>query len=220
MLFIFNIYTYFVTAIRSDITKTPFTRYNRLSTGCQTGCTTGLTTGCIVYTNIYPVVKPAWQPVWQQVVSCKRGLTVLMCCTTVWKITNALAVDRGLNLDIFGWGVWALRCEPYVLFTGSIARSASLPVFNLLRGRFWGFSARRGVTLHRWGEIWHEGGDRKYPNPCQISPPSVQRQEYKPPKLKFLHRYDRNVEHKRPAGAYPVRDFHKIADFVPHFRMR
>ena len=29
------------------------------------------------------------------------------------------------------------------------------PVFNLLRGRFWGFSPRRGNTLHRWGEIWH-----------------------------------------------------------------
>jgi len=25
------------------------------------------------------------------------------------------------------------------------------PVFNLLRGRFWGCSPRRGVTLHRWG---------------------------------------------------------------------
>ena len=40
-------------------------------------------------------------------------------------------------------------------------------VFNLLRGRFWGFSRRRGDTLHRWvpGEIWHGGGDRP---PCQI----------------------------------------------------
>jgi len=31
-----------------------------------------------------------------------------------------------------------------------------------------------------------------------------------PPKLKFLFRFDRNVEYKRPAGAYPLRDFHKI----------
>ena len=31
-----------------------------------------------------------------------------------------------------------------------------------------------------------------------------------PPKLKFLLRFDRNVEYKRPAGAYPLRDFHKI----------
>ena len=30
-----------------------------------------------------------------------------------------------------------------------------------------------------------------------------------PPKLKFLLRFDRNVKYKRPAGAYPLRDFHK-----------
>ena len=28
-----------------------------------------------------------------------------------------------------------------------------------------------------------------------------------PPKLKFLLRFDRNVEYKRPAGAYPLRNF-------------
>jgi len=38
-----------------------------------------------------------------------------------------------------------------MLVTGSIARSANLPVFSLLRGQFWGFSTRRGDTLHRWG---------------------------------------------------------------------
>ena len=31
-----------------------------------------------------------------------------------------------------------------------------------------------------------------------------------PPKLKFLLRFDRNLEYKRPTGAYPLRDFHKI----------
>jgi len=31
-----------------------------------------------------------------------------------------------------------------------------------------------------------------------------------PPKLKFLLRFHQNVEYKRPAGAYPFRDFHKI----------
>jgi len=28
--------------------------------------------------------------------------------------------------------------------------------------------------------------------------------------MKFLLRFNQNVEHKRPAGAYPMRDFHKI----------
>jgi len=31
-----------------------------------------------------------------------------------------------------------------------------------------------------------------------------------PPKLKFLLRFAQNVEYKRPAGAYPLRDFHKL----------
>ena len=75
-----------------------------------------------------------------------------------------------------------------VIFTGSIARSANLPVFSLLRG----------------------GGDLGSSPPCQISPPSVQGQGCRTPKLKFLLRFDRNLEYKRPAEAYPLRDFHKI----------
>ena len=45
------------------------------------------------------------------------------------------------------------------------------------------------------------------PPPCQISPPSVQQQGCRPQKLKFLLRFDRNVEYKRPTGAYPLHDF-------------
>ena len=40
--------------------------------------------------------------------------------------------------------------------------------------------------------------------------PSVQRQGCRTPKLKFLLRFDQNVEYKRPTGAYPLRDFHRI----------
>ena len=41
-----------------------------------------------------------------------------------------------------------------------------------------------------------------------------------PPKLNFLLRFDRNVEYKRPAGAYPCAIFTKFAEFVHRFRMR
>ena len=50
------------------------------------------------------------------------------------------------------------------------------------------------------GEIWHGG--------CQISPPSVQ--GIGPPKVKFLLRFDQNVEYEHPTGVYLFRDFHKI----------
>ena len=89
------------------------------------------------------------------------------------------------------------------LITGSIARSANLPVFNLLRGRFWGFSPRRGDTLHRWG--WNCPLLRAKFHPHRCNDKGVG-----PPKLKFLLRFDRNVEYKRPAGAHTLRDFHKI----------
>jgi len=40
-----------------------------------------------------------------------------------------------------------------------------------------------------------------------------------PPKLKFLLRFDRNVEYKCPAGAYPLRDFHKICRVCTSFQV-
>jgi len=40
-----------------------------------------------------------------------------------------------------------------------------------------------------------------------------------PPKLKFLMRFDENVEYKRPAGAYLfLRDFHKICRVCTPFQ--
>jgi len=49
-----------------------------------------------------------------------------------------------------------------------------VPVFKLLRGWFWGFSPRRGDTLHRRG--WNLARTRgQVPSCTLISPPSVQR---------------------------------------------
>ena len=39
-----------------------------------------------------------------------------------------------------------------------------------------------------------------------------------PTKLKFLLRFDQNVEYKRPAGAYHLRDFHKICRVCTFFQ--
>jgi len=39
-----------------------------------------------------------------------------------------------------------------------------------------------------------------------------------PQKLKFLLRFDQNVEHKRPAEAYPLRDFRKICRVCTQFQ--
>jgi len=41
-----------------------------------------------------------------------------------------------------------------------------------------------------------------------------------PPNLKFLLRFDRNLEYKRPQWRIPCAMFTKFAKFVPHFRLR
>jgi len=72
--------------------------------------------------------------------------------------------------------------------------------------------------LHRWGEIWRGGGPLHRANfhpKFQCNDKGIG-----PPKLKFFLRFDQNVEYKRPAGVYPLCDFHKIAEFVPRFRLR
>ena len=39
-----------------------------------------------------------------------------------------------------------------------------------------------------------------------------------PLKLKFLLRFDQNVEHERPTGEYPLRYFHKICRVCTTFQ--
>jgi len=65
--------------------------------------------------------------------------------------------------------------------------------------------------LHRWGEIWHEGGDPRSPDSRQISPHRCNDKGIGLQKLKYLLRLDQHVEYKRPAGAYRLHDFHKIS---------
>jgi len=44
---------------------------------------------------------------------------------------------------------------------------------------------------------------------CQISMPNFDK-GIGPPKLKFLLRFDHNVEYERPAGVYPLAQFSRI----------
>ena len=67
------------------------------------------------------------------------------------------------------------------------------------------------------GEIWHGGGDLGLLH-AKFHPHRCNDKGVGPPKLKFLLRFDRNVEYKRPAGAYPLRDFHKICRICTKFQ--
>ena len=97
------------------------------------------------------------------------------------------------------------------------------PVFNLLRGRFWGFSPRRGYTLHRWewnlARRW--GPKVPSPPPCQISLPSVQRQWCRTPKTEICYSdLTKMWNINASQGRIPCAIFTKLAEFLPHFKTR
>jgi len=64
------------------------------------------------------------------------------------------------------------------------------------------------------GEIWRGGPllhTKFHPHRCNDKGVG-------PPKLKFLFRFNQNVEYKHPAGAYPLSDFHKICRVCTPFQ--
>ena len=93
-----------------------------------------------------------------------------------------------------------------MIFTGSICNT---PVFNLLKTSFEVFRPAGAIRCTDGGEIWH---GTSVPNFTPIGATA------RIPKLIFLLKFDQNVEYKRPAGAYPLRDFHKICRVCTPFQ--
>jgi len=86
------------------------------------------------------------------------------------------------------------------------------PVFSL-EADFEVFRPAGATRCIDGGEIFG-GGDlaKLHPHRCNKG--------VGPQKLKFLLRFDQNVEYKRPQERIPCAIFTKFADFVPHFRKR
>ena len=103
-----------------------------------------------------------------------------------------------------------------IIFTGGIARSASRRYLIYLEADFEVFRPTGATRCTDGVEIWRGGPPS--PHPRQISPPLAQRQGCRTPKLKFLLRFDQNVEYKRPTGAFPLHDFHKICRVCTSFQ--
>jgi len=109
------------------------------------------------------------------------------------------------------------------LITGSIARSASLPVFNLLKRPILGFFAPQGQHVAPMGVKFgmEEGTEGPEEGPllhAKFHPHRCNDKGVGLPKVKFLFRFERNVEYKRPTGTYPLRDFHKICRVCTSFQ--
>ena len=101
---------------------------------------------------------------------------------------------------------------PVLLVTGSIARSARRRYLIYSEADFEVFRPAGATRCTDGDEIWHGGGDllraKFHPHRCKVK-------GIGPPKLKFLLRFDKNVEYKRPA--VPCAIFTKSANFVPRF---
>jgi len=95
-----------------------------------------------------------------------------------------------------------------LIFTGSIERSA--------RRRYLIYSEADFEVLRPAGTTRCTDGGKF--GKRQISPPSVLLLGYGTSKLKFLLRFDQNVEYKRHADAYPLRDFHEICRVCTQFQ--
>jgi len=131
--------------------------------------------------------------------------------TLVVGVSQTAAINRGRYLYSAGRpSRWALA---HILVTGSLARSASRRYLIYSEADFEVFRPAGATRCTDGDEVWHGGGDR-------ISPPSVHRLGYRTPKLKYLLRFDQNVEYERPAVAYPCAIFTKFTEIVPRFRMR
>ena len=99
------------------------------------------------------------------------------------------------------------RCNFSVCYPQHCAKRKA-PVFNLLRGRFWGFRPVMATCCTDGGEIWRGGGDQSPLLHAKFHPHRCNDNGIGTPKLKFfLLRFDQKVQ---CTSVYPLRDFHKI----------
>ena len=109
---------------------------------------------------------------------------------------NSDTVVTTLSANAFRKQLNTVNIEKFLIVTGSIARSASRRYLVYSEADFSGFSPRRGDTLHRWGGVKFGMGPllhaKRHPQQCNDKGVG-------PQKLKFLLRFDQNVEYKRPA---------------------
>jgi len=105
-----------------------------------------------------------------------------------------------------------------LVITGSNARSATCRYLSYSEADFEVF-APQGPHVAPMGVKY---GMEKGTGPvlhAKFHPHRCNNEGIGPPKLTFLLKFDQNVEYKRLAGAYPLRDFHKICRVLPHFMM-
>jgi len=109
---------------------------------------------------------------------------------------------------------WPVRAIPFLPATLRAARACRYLIYS--DADFEVFRPARATRCINGGEIWHGGWD--LPLHAKFHPHRCNDKGVGPQELKFLLRFDRNVEYKRPVGAYPLHDFHKICSVCTSFQ--
>jgi len=97
------------------------------------------------------------------------------------------------------------------VITGGIASSACRRYLVYSEADFEVFRPAGATRCSDGGKIWPLLRAKFDPHRCNDK-------SVGPQKLNFLLRFDQNVEYKRPAGPYPLRDFHKICRVCTSFQ--
>ena len=141
------------------------------------------------------------------IVAVARSCSVTVQCVMWFQFCGWSHVCRYIRNAGSGGKVWCilLSCLPAALRTAQICRYLvySEADFEVFRPA-WATRCTDG------GEIWRGGRDRRSLLHAKFHLHRCNDKGVGPPKLKFLLRFDRNLEYKRPAGAYPLCNFHKI----------
>ena len=122
------------------------------------------------------------------------------------------AVTAAMHSMISSTGLTYVRHGVFFVITGSVARSAKHRYLSYSEADF-EVLLPAGATRCTDGVKFCMEVRTKGPLLCAKFHPhrcNDKGRPIGPPKLKFLLRFDQNVEYKRPSGAYPLRDFHKI----------
>ena len=96
------------------------------------------------------------------------------------------------------------------LITGSIARSSKRRYLRYSEADLEVFRPAGATRCTDGGEIWRGVGDFGPLLRAKFHPHRCNDKGIGPQKLKYLLRFDKNVEYKRPAAVYPLRDFQNI----------
>jgi len=107
----------------------------------------------------------------------------------------------------------------YILFLPAALCKAQSTGILVTQADFEVFRPAGATRCTNGGEVWYQGGQRRCPllyakfHPHRCNGKGIGLQ-----KLKFLFRFDQNVEYKRPTEAYPLSDFHKICRVCTPFQ--